>query len=682
MLSKQLITFASTLLWALIAAKPTKPAALITAHPYAVSPATLNANELAYWEHLNKTCLTRDCDEHVNVKHLQHIATHMNRAINPCENFHAYACSNWQQQHPDQQTVMAMGEQQLNDKFEQIFTTADVKLRGDLIKHKMQQYLEVCLQSESKEKASWRQYIITLREMGYLQFNNQSNWLQTLRELNLFSNSRFFISLQIERFNATRYMLSIDPHNLMERVKFSQEIYDILQIYSNDSFAKLEMDFRNLELDLENILKTSCLNAIVDENNECDLTEWLSYKELVQTNTTSINWEYLLADFTLEPSDQIFVNDLLNIEKIKTYLDNSSQKTLFLYALTRFINYLQSHTHNIIDKGSDHASCLRHMRKHFPLAMNYLYEQVYYAPTRTQSDEVIMQVYTQLKEQFSLILDRNEMQLSSDSIQYLKKKLKYLALNIGNLPKNASGHFYLEYIADLNVTQNFYVNHLMSLKHFFQHQRLLASPSKFDSFWFTFNLHMPNFLDNLDSTPYYFSTANFIILPFAYLQLPFYDHRFWPSLLFGDLANTLGHELIHAFDSKFLENDYAGNYNDIDSLAIINNKNFQHNIACLSKQPTKYLTERIADISGTHLALRTFIKDPLFLKHNGKLFFLQFAQFFCGSSQQETFALTDDSHDLDSLRLNYTLSHMPEFAEVFQCPLGSPMNPVEKCKLW
>ncbi|XP_065356444.1 neprilysin-1-like [Calliphora vicina] len=681
MLGRQLITFATTLLCLNIAAaKPTKPAALIAA-----AANTVTGNELAYWEHLNKTCLSHDCEEHVNVKHLQHIATHMNRAINPCEDFHAYACSNWQQQHPQQHTVMAMGEQQLNDKFKQIFRqhseSAHNLLRGDLIMHKMHQYLEVCLQSERSEKASWRQYINTLRDLGYLQWSQHSNWLQTLRELNLFSNSRFFISLQIERFNASRFMLSIDPHNLMERVEFSLDLYEILKIYTNDSFAKLENDFKNLELDLENILKTSCLNAIVDENNECDLTQWLTYEELLLSNS-SINWEYLLADFPLEQKDQIFVNDLHNLDKIKTYLDHSSQKTLFLYSLTRFINYLQSSNHNIIDKGSERSSCLRHMRKHFPLPMNYLYEKVYYGHYRPQSDNVIYQVYNQLKEQFSLILDTNEMQLSSESIQYLKKKLKYLELNIGNLPKNASAHFYAEFIADLNVTHNFYTNHLMALKHYFQRQRLLASASKFEDFWFTFNLHMPNFLDNLDSTPYYFSTANFIILPFAYLQLPFYDHRFWPSLIFGDLANTLGHELIHAFDSKFLENDFAGNYNELESLAIINNKNFQHNIACLSKEPTKYLTERIADISGTHLALKTFIKDPLFLKHNGKLFFLQFAQFFCGSSSKDIFSLADNSHDLDSLRLNYTLSHMPEFAEVFQCPLGSPMNPVEKCKLW
>lgn len=652
---------------------------------YEFSTEHLTANEAAYWEQVNKTCLSHDCDEHVNVQHLQHIATHMNRAINPCENFHAYACSYWQKRHPQQQTVMAEGEQQLNDKYEAIFRQDELQSSlindNDFIKQKLNKYYGVCLQSERNEKASWLQYIKTLRSKGYLHWSSTTHWLTTLRELNLFSNSRYFISLQIERFNSSRFMLSIDTHCLMERVKFTQEVYEILKIYTNDSFTDIQNDFKNLELDLENILNTSCLNAIVDENNECDLSQWLTYEQLLASNST-IDWQYLLQDFPLLPHDPIYVNDLQNIDKIKHYLDQSSQKTLFLYAITRFVNYLQTHSHNIVEKGSESQNCLRHMRKHFPLAMNYLYEQVYYGSKRKQSDMVIELIFQELKDKFAFILDSNEMQLPLDSVAYLKKKLQHVQINIGNLPKNASQQFYYNYFKDLNLTDNFYENHLQALKHFFVKQRYMASSSQFEEFWFTFNLHMPYFLDNLDATPYYFATANFIILPFAYLQLPFYDYRFWPSLLYGDLANTLGHELIHAFDSKFLENDYAGNYNDKESLSIINNENFQRNINCLSKTPTKYLTERIADISGTHLALRTFVKDPLFLKHNGKLFFLQFAQFFCGSSPAEQFALEDTTHDMDSLRLNYTLAHMPEFAEAFQCPPGSPMNPVEKCKLW
>ena len=33
-------------------------------------------------------------------------------------------------------------------------------------------------------------------------------------------------------------------------------------------------------------------------------------------------------------------------------------------------------------------------------------------------------------------------------------------------------------------------------------------------------------------------------------------------------------------------------------------------------------------------------------------------------------------------RVNGTLRNIPEFSKVFNCPLGSSMNPKKKCKVW
>lgn len=44
--------------------------------------------------------------------------------------------------------------------------------------------------------------------------------------------------------------------------------------------------------------------------------------------------------------------------------------------------------------------------------------------------------------------------------------------------------------------------------------------------------------------------------------------------------------------------------------------------------------------------------------------------------------LLSDQHPPAKYRVIGTLSQFPPFAEVFECPAGSKMNPEEKCHLW
>ncbi|GBM83848.1 hypothetical protein AVEN_78926-1 [Araneus ventricosus] len=41
-----------------------------------------------------------------------------------------------------------------------------------------------------------------------------------------------------------------------------------------------------------------------------------------------------------------------------------------------------------------------------------------------------------------------------------------------------------------------------------------------------------------------------------------------------------------------------------------------------------------------------------------------------------------DNHSPGKYRANIPLINSPEFSAVFNCPSGTPMNPVKKCRLW
>ena len=57
---------------------------------------------------------------------------------------------------------------------------------------------------------------------------------------------------------------------------------------------------------------------------------------------------------------------------------------------------------------------------------------------------------------------------------------------------------------------------------------------------------------------------------------------------------------------------------------------------------------------------------------------------WCSSVTDETINLQieKDPHSPPNFRVIGSLSNLPEFAEEFNCPLGSKMNPKEKCEVW
>jgi len=107
------------------------------------------------------------------------------------------------------------------------------------------------------------------------------------------------------------------------------------------------------------------------------------------------------------------------------------------------------------------------------------------------------------------------------------------------------------------------------------------------------------------------------------------------------------------------------------------------------------LGENIADNGGIRIAFRAYQR---WVKDNGaeptipsspaltneQLFFLSFAQGWCTITRPETAKsrLKTDVHSPPFARVLGPLRNYDEFARVWNCPVGSPMNPVDKCNMW
>lgn len=67
-----------------------------------------------------------------------------------------------------------------------------------------------------------------------------------------------------------------------------------------------------------------------------------------------------------------------------------------------------------------------------------------------------------------------------------------------------------------------------------------------------------------------------------------------------------------------------------------------------------------------------------------QLFWISAAHTWCGATRLEfdTNQYTTDEHSPFNHRINGAFSSLNEFANDFNCPPNSPMNPAEKCEIW
>ncbi|KAG7397638.1 hypothetical protein PHYBOEH_000397 [Phytophthora boehmeriae] len=229
---------------------------------------------------------------------------------------------------------------------------------------------------------------------------------------------------------------------------------------------------------------------------------------------------------------------------------------------------------------------------------------------------------------------------------------------------------------------------------------------------------------------YYQATTNQIVFPAGILQPPFFARGRHPARNFGAIGSVIGHELTHGFDNT--GRHYAGDGNLADWWSNVTVKKFSERSECLVEEYASYpvasiddnnkvlghvngnytLGENIADNGGVKLSFAAYqayitahtqdmhktsgteADESLFSMSQAerdlpvsaadKLFFVSFAQAFCAKSSDASMIkrLATDPHSPEQWRINGVASNSRDFARVYSCPAGAPMNPSNKCQLW
>ncbi|KAF7295320.1 Endothelin-converting enzyme 1 [Mycena indigotica] len=265
----------------------------------------------------------------------------------------------------------------------------------------------------------------------------------------------------------------------------------------------------------------------------------------------------------------------------------------------------------------------------------------------------------------------------------------------------------LQYYSTMEVNEDTYFDNLLSAAASDVSRTWLKVGQRRNPGEWTFPVY-PSTVD-----AYFDARANEIVFPAGILQPPFLSTQ-WPSYLsYGAFGSVAGHELTHAFDSAgrlYNQHGMLENWWTPES-----NAAFQIRQKCIEAQFSNYTVddgqggaihlngefssgENIGD-SGLIHAYRAWKARFNESQNAGteyllpglnytreQLFFIAFARIWGENVKTATLVqrVRTDPHSPRNLRVEGTLSNIPEFAEAFQCPNGSKLNPPDeqRCVFW
>ena len=207
---------------------------------------------------------------------------------------------------------------------------------------------------------------------------------------------------------------------------------------------------------------------------------------------------------------------------------------------------------------------------------------------------------------------------------------------------------------------------------------------------------------------FYNAPNNLVVIPAGILDGIFFQADLPAYLNYGAIGSIIGHELTHGFDDTGSQVDGKGNL--VDWWEEETKDMYLERVQCIIDQYSNYTVnvngellpvneirtqgENIADNGGLRVARKAY--ERLASKSNmeqrlpgldytpQQLFWLAGAVLNCGKYRPEALknAVLNDLHSPKRVRVNAVLGNIAEFAQDWNCKVGTPMNPADKCIVW
>ncbi|TSU49999.1 Membrane metallo-endopeptidase-like 1 [Bagarius yarrelli] len=641
-------------------------------------------------------CTTPDC-----VTAAARLLQNMDQTMDPCQNFYRYACGGWLERHVIPETSS------LHSVFNILRDELEIVLKGQCPVGVLETPNQQDRQAFSKAKVLYRscmnESVIEQRDTQPLiklidsvgdwpvaseDWNNTADESWSLEHMLASLNSHYNKKVLLEMFvwpddrDSSRHIIHIDQPSLgmpsrdyyLNDGNYKKVRESYLQFMV--SMVKIVREDRNLTQDNEHVweeimrvmeLERDIANATSPAEERNDITVLYNKMTLRDVQET-----FNLSTITVQPDEPVVIYCSPYLEKLDNVLSRHSRRTVQNYlvwmlimervsSLSRRLKDVRAHYRKVLHgttvEEARWRDCVRYVQNNMENAVGALYVRETFAG---DSKRMVGDLIRRIQESYVETLEELNW-MDDESKAKAREKALAISEQIG----------YPDYILeeDNGKLDQEYIHLKFSEEHYFE-----------------------NVLENLHATA---QKAH------KKLREPV-DPDLW----------IIGAAVVNAFYSHN-RNQIGRNFDKDGNMynwwSNFSAEHFEEQSKCMVQQYSKFswkiaggqnvsgittLGENIADNGGVRQAYKAYMKwvdregeEPrlpgLDLNHK-QLFFLNFAQVWCGACRPEYAiqSIRTDPHSPLEYRVLGSLQNFEAFSEAFQCQKGSPMNPEDKCRVW
>ncbi|KAF7992754.1 hypothetical protein HCN44_005098 [Aphidius gifuensis] len=644
----------------------------------------------------------------------------MDSKVSPCDNFYKYSCGNFikSTQLADSvhsQDSYSQSEHKLKNELRSIINlpnfpndTKPLRIAKD--------FYQTCLNTSAINKQGLDEIKKIINNTGGWpvldgnKWNETSfDWVETTYKLSkLGYTANYLISVELDntvvnsKFNAIHLtqpkLLNVSNIDALKYVEFMYDVAVMFGANPRSIFKDMlqTLEFANEIVKISN--KKSRKNSIL-----------MSIYGLNENKALPINWnEYINLVFgsndTLSDETFVVVETPMYFDKLGLLLNKTSNRIIANYIMWNVVEesivylsdeirkistkYIRIDTENNVLYNYRDTHCFNMVYNKLPSIMDTIYFTNIFNKNIKSN---VTKITDNIKNKLVNIIYNIDW-INNKTIDFVAKQIKYVSGNIAYSDELIDDTKIEKLYKDLEINKTNYLQsslNVNSYKRKLQIEMLMNPYASNNSFSKSYR----------EVNAFYLGAENSIYIPAGILGDFFFNNDYPNYVNYGNVGFIIAHEFTHGF---VIANRLFQETSKTDD-------SFVNKTKCFIEQYDNYtieeiqekanglgtLDENMADIGGvklSYLAYKELSKEhgpeqklPGFESFTSEqMFWLSSANAWCSKVRPEILSKikNNDSHSLPEHRVMGALSNNDDFANDFNCPSGSRMNPINKCTLW